>query len=159
MRTVHVTQPAVTVGEASCCLCELNTPSLTLFLSFCMTLRTHTGLVSTFGRPCLILKHFSRQRIVRRQRHMQNMSSWKMGRSTYEGDCVMHLTHTKPLFVCLAESIDKKKMLWRQVAPFTFSHCRSWSFHPVKLLFISIYLSELCDMVLRERSTLRMKGN
>lgn len=61
--------------------------SLALLLSYRMTLRTHTGLVSTFGRPCLILKHFSRQRIVRRQWHTQNTSSWKMGRSTYERDC------------------------------------------------------------------------
>lgn len=73
----------------SCCHVNPTLPlCLALLLSYCMTLRTPTGLVSTFGRPCLILKHFSRQRVVRRQRHMQNTSSWKMGRSTYEIDCL-----------------------------------------------------------------------
>ncbi len=55
--------------------------TLSLFLPACVTCRTHTGLVSTFGRPCMISRHFSSLKMTRRWWRMQ------MGKSTFNRHC------------------------------------------------------------------------
>lgn len=68
---------------------------LTLLLPVCVTCRTHTGLVSTFGRLCMISKHFSRQKMAGRQWSMESMYSWKMekSKSDRDRDGTLHLAH------------------------------------------------------------------
>ncbi len=92
--------------------------SLSLLLSFCVTCRTHTGLVSTFGRPCLISKHFSSLKMMKRRWwSKQSMDSWKMGKSSYNRHCgmVCCIWLTYNLWV----SFIKTKFWWH-VALFAF---------------------------------------
>lgn len=66
---------------------------------FC-TRRTHTASVSTFGRPCSTSRRFSRQTITRGRWKTENMPSWKMERSTYEGKCGSTLMYLERIADC-----------------------------------------------------------
>lgn len=68
--------------------------SLSLLMPHCVTCRTHTGLVSTSGRPWLISRPFSSLKTIRRL-----WSIWKMGKSTYNGHCAAVDSQEKPMSV------------------------------------------------------------
>lgn len=73
--------------------------SPSLLLPNCVTCRTHTGLVSTSGRPWLISRRFSSLKTIRRLWSMQSIRSWKMGKSTYNGQCAAFVSQEKPVLV------------------------------------------------------------
>lgn len=73
--------------------------SPSLLLPNCVTCRTHTGLVSTSGRPWLISRRFSSLKTIRRLWSMQSIRSWKMGKSTYNRHCAAFVSQEKPVLV------------------------------------------------------------
>lgn len=97
-------------------------------LSLCVTCRSHAALVSTFPRPCLTSKPFSRWNSVIKRKGMTSSRSWKMERITCDS----------------CSSLRKTEHLWQQVA---LSRFRGWPFHTVRrkerFLFIYMYMSEL----------------